>query len=334
LSVNYADPNYRPLVDFSWLSDGWTLFKRQSSTWILAMLIAGIIFITIAGALDYFSGALSSSKSNPQVNDLKDFALLFLPHSAIELVSGLIQYVVLTVFSAGLYRMAIRQIRGEAISPGDIFAIGDIAGPVALLAAMMWGINTLGTYLCCIPGLIAQGLLMFATLYVAIEGAKPTDALARSFNTLKDQWLMATLFYFVGSIVATLGACACGVGLLATVPMFVLSVAIGYSRFSGMGGGGPMIDYWAPQPGAWPPPPSIGQQQPPSFGSAPQSPYGQPGYMPGQQAAPGEQPPVQRGPVQPPQGWHGRADDTWVDVQPPNYNDPGSGPGTGDRGQQ
>lgn len=314
MSVQAASGYYGgpPQVDFGWLSQGWEMFKRDTTTWILAMLIAGLIGIAVIGGVDFALG-LTSAGANAQATptNTMGWLRLFLPRSIGQVVGAMLQYVVTTLLSAGLYRMAIKQVRGQAISVGDLFAIGDVIAPVLVFSLIRFVLSYCGTLLCCIPGLIVDGLLLFAPLYIVAEGASPMDAITRSFNALKGQWLMATLYYFVASLFVGLSVLACCVGELAAAPVFILSVAIGFTQFNG-GTFTPGAPNYGPNvPGTWPPPPGAGQPygqtlQPPygtppagpSFGQSPQAP--QPPLPPQPPQAPWQ--PPQQGPGQPPQG--------------------------------
>lgn len=45
---------------------------------------------------------------------------------------------------------------------------------------------------------------------------------------LRSQWLMATLFYFVAAIIGFAGIILCGVGVILTLPIAFLSIALLY----------------------------------------------------------------------------------------------------------
>jgi len=167
--------------------------------------------------------------------------------------------------------MAIRQINGERISIDDFFRIGDVAAPLLGMSALLATAVMIGAYMCYIPGFILSGLFMFAPALVVDRKLKAVDALTTSFNMLKSNWLMATLFYFVISLLSGLGVLACCVGVLVTVPLMYLSVAVGYQSFLyGQQTPGYAPDYGQQAAGTWPPPPG---QQPP-YGQ--QHPYQQP----------------------------------------------------------
>lgn len=107
--------------------------------------------------------------------------------------------------------------------------LGDLI-VVALLQTLAVGI---GLALCILPALVAMGLLMFSIPLVVDRKASGVEAIRRSFEMLKSQWLMATLFYVVAATIGCGGILLCGVGLLFTLPLYFLSIAVAYEDFVG-----------------------------------------------------------------------------------------------------
>ncbi|HEX5323093.1 MAG TPA: hypothetical protein VFW40_04850, partial [Capsulimonadaceae bacterium] len=85
--------------------------------------------------------------------------------------------------------------------------------------------------------------------------------LSRSWNAMKGSWFMAALFMLVLAIIALLSAIPCLLGLLATVPMFMIIASLMYRDMIGMPQTqmpvAPAYSYHqSPTPGSWPPPPT------------------------------------------------------------------------------
>ncbi len=103
---------------------------------------------------------------------------------------------------------------------------------------------------------------MFAPLAIVDRRLSAPAAVVESFSLLKKQWLMTALFFLVLTIVSALGGLICGVGIVATLPLLFLSLAVGYLSFTEPGRPiGPFAaglpDYGQAQPGVWPPPPTV-----------------------------------------------------------------------------
>jgi uncharacterized membrane protein len=88
-----------------------------------------------------------------------------------------------------------------------------------------------GFVACVLPAYVVQALLMFSMPLVIEKRASPIDALSLSWNALKGQWLMATVFVFVLGMLVSAGSAVCGVGAFVTAPLALLSLVLLYRDF-------------------------------------------------------------------------------------------------------
>ncbi len=273
MSIAYNNSNSPapPRIDFGWISQAWALFRLQAGAWIGALLIYFVVISLVAVALAFATGlyayvqtmvlagptGMAHATPREQLLRFLPFTLVLAPLNAILL--------------GGLYRMALRQARGEAISAGGVFSAFDTALPLLLVGFFIAALGILLSLLlqnvATILNLLWQGLFMFAPLAIVDKKLSAPAAIVESFQLLKKQWLMTALFFLVVSIVAALGGLVCGVGILATYPLLFLSLAIGYLAFTEPGRPiGPLMplspDYGQAQPGVWPPPPSVAPPPP------------------------------------------------------------------------
>jgi len=147
------------------------------------------------------------------------------------LLFDLISFTISSLLIAALIRMAIKQVRGQQISIGDIFNVGDVALQVIIASFLTSIVIAIGIMLCIIPGLVATGLLLPTIPLIVDKQLGGLEAISTSINTLKSQWLMAAIFSFILGIIYMVGVLACGVGLLIAAPVAVLSIAILYRNF-------------------------------------------------------------------------------------------------------
>lgn len=101
-----------------------------------------------------------------------------------------------------------------------------------MLASVLYSaVIFVGAWFCFIPGLIAAGVFMFS-LPLVVEAKLPaTGAMIQSWHALKSQWLSVTVFHFVLTILAGLGALLFGFGIVFTAPLYCLSIAVLYRDF-------------------------------------------------------------------------------------------------------
>lgn len=275
-------PTATARIDFGWLGQAWTLFSAQAGVWIGALLLWFLLEAVLWVLLAVPTGVLASIRAvytvllthpgtppRPSASPYQDFAQT-------EVFSILLAGLS-AIFAGGLYRMALRQIRGEPVSVRSLFSALPQSLPLLLVGIFVPAVLALlegaGLWLmhfslspaaavsiinisAWLPALLLPGLIMFAPLLVVDAGASAPAALLGSVRLLGRQWLLGILFYVVVSLVSGLGAILCGVGMLATYPLLFLSISLGYLVLTQSL---PLSETptTAAPPGVWPPPPTI-----------------------------------------------------------------------------
>ena len=127
--------------------------------------------------------------------------------------------------------MAIRQVRGESIALSDLWSATDCVGPMIGSSLLVGLAVSVGSQFFVIPGYILGGLWMLAGPLIADRKIGTMDALSASWKALQPELVMAAVYYFVISIVASLGILVLGIGAIATLPLFYLGLALVYRDF-------------------------------------------------------------------------------------------------------
>jgi hypothetical protein len=252
-----------PRVRWEWISEAWELFTRQWSTWVLMILV--FYLIALAVYLPFVGLIAMMAPTAPQGDEIPTAPVF--PVALLALYPVI--YVVILSAAAwlmgGLYHAAFKQLRGEQIAVGDLFSGGRYFGRMLgalFLIAIAAGI---GGVFCLIPGLIVYGLTLL-TYPMIVEGGKGTiDAISASIEVTKRDWIMFTLFAVAIQFIAGIGVLACGVGVLATMPLLFLAHALAYRDCVGMAGAQGYGQFM-------PPPPPDYRTSTPSYMSAPPPP--------------------------------------------------------------
>jgi len=211
-----------PLLRFNVIGDAWRLYQRRWWTWSMAMLIVLIAESLVGSALfalfgERWPGGRGGFRLPPSPHD-----------SALHYVGTV---VVGGFFLGGMIRMASRQVLGRVPRIEDLFSVVDV-GFQLLAGAVFYGAATfLGSMLCVIPGFISSGLLMFTIPLIVIAHRPATNAVAESWRVLSPQWLTATVFHLVLSLVSGMGVLLCCLGILVTGPLYSLSIALLFHEF-------------------------------------------------------------------------------------------------------
>ncbi len=216
-------------VRFEAIGEAWQLLTQQMGIWVGSVLLIYVLFgtvmfvffIAVMPVMLPMGGRVSPGAS-PDIS-VFGFLLMFVVYLAL-LVFG-------NFMVCGLHRMAVKQVKGELISLNDLFSCFDVVGQV-ILASLLTGLAAMvGFILCIIPGFIIMGLLMLVNPIIVDQKVGAIRAMEMSWNALKEDLVMAAVFFFVILCVVNLGSLACGIGILFTIPLFFLAQAIVYRDF-------------------------------------------------------------------------------------------------------
>ncbi|BDI30204.1 hypothetical protein CCAX7_22550 [Capsulimonas corticalis] len=317
----YAAPRR---VNYGWIGESWQLFTQAAGAWILLLLANVVVSLIISFGLQAMFPNTNYTPPTPGASPWQVMATSQKMSSLGQFLSYVISWLTGGFFAACFYGLAVKQVRGQAVGVGDAFGGGPYYGQMLLATLVLGLLAGGGALVFCLGFFVVLGLMLPMQAMVA-DGVPAMEAISRSFEAMKADWLSAALFYIVMFLLILVSAIPCGLGLLATAPMTYLIAALAYRDMVGMPGAnsGFTPNYGAPQPGVWPPPPGAGNAPPYGGqpGNYPQG--GQPGaWPPPQGGQPGAWPPPQGGPQfgQPPQGG-------------PQFGQPPSSPGAQPPGQ-
>jgi hypothetical protein len=256
-----------PGVRWEWIGEAWELFTRQWSVWVLMILVMYLIAFAVCLP---FIGMIGLMMPTVEPGDVPEFPIgIFAFYPVIFLVV----FSVLAWLMGGLYRAAFKQLRGEQIAVNDLFSGGQYWGRM-LGALILIGIfASIGGIFCIIPGLIVYGMTMLTFPFIVEGGKGSIDAIKESIEVTRRDWIMFTLFWLASYLLASLGVLACGVGVLATMPLLFLSQALAYRDCVGVAGARSQMQFV-------PPPTPEYRSTPPSYSDARYTP------MPPQQPEP------------------------------------------------
>lgn len=214
-------------VDIAAIGEAWGIVTKNLGPFILAAL--AMMFLQFAPTL---VGSALGSAATIGMQNSTDLGVI-LTAAGIQTLIGLpfqlVGAALGAVIAGSIVLMGLKAIRGGTPEVGDIGA-GFTAAPVSLLVAGLL-VNlgtTFGSYLCIIPGLILGGLWFLTSPIIMDKGVGPIDAMRMSWDVMKDHIVMSAVIFLLGGIVAVLGVCACGIGILVTMPVLYVTQAIIY----------------------------------------------------------------------------------------------------------
>ena len=317
-------------VSYGWINESWRLFSAQMGPWIVGGLVLAapvIVFVIVLYAMMLSTmfaagfppppppttNGLPTSPLNP-LGTASPFNAMTAAIFPLEMGFGVVYAFWSAYMYGGLFRMAVRQVRGVPIEMKDIFRGGPLFGRM-LGALFLLGLGAYGLEALCLApmglsvwrhgsplttGLTAAvGIVLMVVLFFLVyglllptfaligDGISTIPALKRSAVAMRPRMGAAAGFVFVYGLLLYASELLCGIGLLATVPMIFLICALAYRDMVGMPDMAPppgptyvpsAPGVWPPAPGTWPPPPNAA---PPQWGSSPASQSQMPQQYPG-----------------------------------------------------
>jgi uncharacterized membrane protein len=136
------------------------------------------------------------------------------------------------IVQAGIIKASLALTRGQKVDVGSAFS--GISWAQVIVAALLIAVLTfVGLLLCILPGLVVIFLTSY-TLYFVIDRGQDAMTAIKSSVTMVRTNLGPLLLFFLASLAAyVVGACLCGVGLLAAIPIVVLAQAYTFRTLNG-----------------------------------------------------------------------------------------------------
>lgn len=217
------------------LSYGWNKFQANVGQIIIAAL-ALLVAMAVLGGIGFGILAALSSDYECRFEDDGDYVC----DGGTGFILGLILYgliialimIAAQVIGAGLIRASLDITEGKPFLTSTVFRF-DKMGSVIVTSLIIAAATFVGTILCYLPGLIVGFFTSYSLYFVMDKGLAPVDAIKASVNLVKDNIGTALIWYIVGGLVAGAGAIACGVGLLVTIPIFLIGTAFTYKHLTG-----------------------------------------------------------------------------------------------------
>jgi uncharacterized membrane protein len=262
----YGDPAAAPQFDVTEAAKwSWGKFTQNPMALIVPVLIyvaVITVFALIAGLLPMvFGDSTSSTYTNSYGETTSGVDITYGPASiAVMVVGYVLTFIAAIYMHAGLTTGALDIADGKPVTIGSFFKPRNV-GPVFLVALLVALGTVVGSILCIIPGIIFAFLTLFAIPFVVDRSLSPVESIKASIATTRANLVPALLSWLVQYAVVLVGELACGVGMIAAIPVAALIQVYTYRKLTGgqvvpLAQPGPPAGY---QPGA-PAGPPPGQQ--------------------------------------------------------------------------
>jgi hypothetical protein len=137
---------------------------------------------------------------------------------------GALSFVINLVIQSGIIKAALALTRGQKVELGTAF--NGINWAQVIIASLIIGVMTfIGLVLCILPGLAVIFFTSYTLYFVIDRNQDAVTAIKSSFAMVKDNAGRLIVFFLASLAAYIVGACLCGVGLLAAIPIVIIAQA-------------------------------------------------------------------------------------------------------------
>ncbi|RPI01704.1 MAG: hypothetical protein EHM72_05855 [Calditrichaeota bacterium] len=169
--------------------------------------------------------------------DFSNFVILGLIYCAmIAVASSTVvgAFLVVGPLSVGFFIIIFNKMKGIPLKIGDI-ARGFDYFLAAVLSNILVGFFVgLGTIFCIIPGIVVAALYLFVAPFIADKKLDFWEAMEASRKSISGHVFELSIFIFLLFIVNLIGVLLCVVGLLASIPLSFVAIAVAYEDLVGV----------------------------------------------------------------------------------------------------
>lgn len=204
------------------LSESWNLVKGTKGIIIGGFLVFYVVMMIatfILGAVVGIFSALSESMMAVIVGQI-----------LVSLLASALSY----PFMAGINMVGIRRAAGQPISFNEIFNHFGRIVPLIITALVMMVLVYLGMILLILPGIYLAVAYMLAIPLVVERGLSPWQALEASRKAISQHWFKVFGLFLVLGLITMVSAIPLGIGLVWSIPLFVVAMGVLYRTIFGV----------------------------------------------------------------------------------------------------
>jgi hypothetical protein len=181
-------------------------------------------------------------------NLAKDNAVLFILGYLVTYLMMLVSSITIVLpmcFMFGFVAILQKRYKGEPAAVGDVFQGFQKLGKAAILTLLLIVVGivllipiVVLNFIPCIGQIAALALILlvapafyFVVPMAVLSDVAPMDCIKKSFEFFKANFAPVLVLTLVTAVISWVGALACGIGILFTVPMGLMMMVIAYNEY-------------------------------------------------------------------------------------------------------
>ncbi len=154
-------------------------------------------------------------------------------------LSGLVPIIVQGPMLVGIHIVCWRVLLGGRADLGDLFLGFNYFVPALVACLLITVFTFLGAFACLVGALVVSAMFQFTYLFIVDRGLDFWPAMQASHAVVKQDYLGFVLFLLALIGIQILGALACVVGLLVTIPIQYAAITAAYRDLVGFASAAP-----------------------------------------------------------------------------------------------
>jgi uncharacterized membrane protein len=151
-----------------------------------------------------------------------------------QLVVQIAMMAVMLPFAAGIFVICLKHIRGQQPEFGDAFSCFGKTGTLVITMILMYIMIFIGFLLFVIPGIYLSWAYVLAIPLIVDRDMSPWEALETSRKAITKKWFSVFGLFFVLGLIMVVSMLPLFIGLIWTVPMMSVAMAILYRNVFGI----------------------------------------------------------------------------------------------------
>ncbi|WP_437883205.1 hypothetical protein [Pseudomonas sp. LRF_L74] len=205
------------------LSESWERVKGTKGIIIGGALIYYAVMMLATFILGFIFGLIGLA-------DESTITGIFIGQFVVSIIASACSYPLL----AGVNMVGIRRAADQPVSFNEIFAHMGRFVPVLLTGLLMMVLIYIGMLLFVLPGIYLSVAYMLAIPLVVERGLSPWQALEASRKAISQHWFKAFGLFLVLGLIMAVSAIPLFIGLVWTLPMFIIGMGILYRIIFGV----------------------------------------------------------------------------------------------------
>jgi len=151
-----------------------------------------------------------------------------------QMLIGIIGSALTYPFLAGIMMTGIRRAADQPVTFNEMFSHFGLTLPLIVTALIMMVLVYVGMFLLIIPGLYLSVAYMLAIPLVVERGLAPWEALEASRKAIGQHWFKVFGLFLLLALISALSMIPLGIGLIWSLPLFVISMGALYRTIFGV----------------------------------------------------------------------------------------------------